>query len=373
MLSLLISLQCSTGKDANDKAATIYSLGIQEFFYDSTYFKACQLIPLETNDNSLLHRITRICSHDGKLFVFDERLSKVVVFDMQGRYLTHIHRIGQGPEEYISLSDICLDTTRKQILLLCDRPYKIMRFSYLGDFVGEKKLKDLYFNLAEDSGYIYCNQLEIGEGMSKHDYELMCMDSSYNVISKHLSLRAYIENISFIEGRALTSTLNACYVRRFDNTIYQLNGGALEKKYIVDFKDNNLPTSIIKNINNVNIYTVSEEGNYIFTMVEVCDSENYLMFKTNLGFFVYDKKKNTLNGYREIFNSQFGIFSSRYLSVGSSSQMIASSVNASYLYFVKKESKNYSDDERRKVSDLLKRIEHIQEDDNPVLLLYEFK
>jgi hypothetical protein len=371
-------MQCSTGKDTNDKITTIHSLGVQELLYDTTYFKASQIISLETNDNSLLHRITKICSHDDKLFVYDRRLSKVIVFDMRGRYLTHIHRIGKGPAEYLSIVDICLDTTRRQLLLLCDRPYKIMRFSYSGKFVSEKKIKkDFYINnIAVDADYIYCNQLEIGEGVGKHDYELICMDSSYNMISKHLPLRTYIENISFIEGRALTSTLNICYVRRFDNTIYQLNGGKLEKKYMVDFKDNNLPQNVIKNINTIDINKTSSERKYVFTMVEVCDSENYLMFKTNLGFFVLDKKKNTLNGYREIFNTHFGISSNRYFSVGSSSQMVAFSVNASYLYSIKEESKkeeskNYPNAD--KVSKLLKLIEHVQEDDNPVLLLYEFK
>ncbi|KAA6313625.1 hypothetical protein EZS27_035629 [termite gut metagenome] len=179
-LILVGVLGCTPSKTIEDNS-TVLTLAsdIKRDLVDTVYFKSSQFIFLETNDNSLLREITRICNHAGKLFIFDKSLDKIVFFDMEGKYLNHIHRIGNAPSEYISLMDFCLDTIHSQILVLCDRPYKIMKFNYSGDFIGEKQVNDLYFNIIAHSGYVYCNKSELS-AENQDNYELLELAEKVN-------------------------------------------------------------------------------------------------------------------------------------------------------------------------------------------------
>lgn len=91
---------------------------------DSALFKECHVIPLETNNDSFIRKISRIYKTGDDIFILDASLNKLAVFDNHGNYQYKIESIGNGPREYISLMDFCLDTEKKEILLLCDRPYK---------------------------------------------------------------------------------------------------------------------------------------------------------------------------------------------------------------------------------------------------------
>jgi hypothetical protein len=240
-------LRCTTSKEyIGDLQILTLSSDVKRDLLDTVCFKSSQFIPLETNNNSLLKRITRICNDDGKLFVFDKLLGKVVVFNMEGKYLTDIHRVGNAPSEYVGLMDFCLDVNQKQILLLCDHPYKIMRFDYSGEFINETKVNNLYFNIIANSNHVYCNKSEINT-TNQDEYELVCFDMDFNVIDNCLHMRKNITNTLFFQGRTLTNTLNNYYTRRFDNAIYQVNENKIEKKYVVDFKNYTMPDDLLKN------------------------------------------------------------------------------------------------------------------------------
>ena len=71
------------------------------------------VIPLETNDSTFIQNINRICLSNDTLFVLDSKLEKVVMFDMEGRCVGKIHNVGNGPREYIQISDICIHPLKK--------------------------------------------------------------------------------------------------------------------------------------------------------------------------------------------------------------------------------------------------------------------
>ena len=147
---LLFFLGCTSKSNKVEPGAINESINIDKFIItnhaldDSTIFKQCHTVFLETNDNSLIREINRIYKTEDYIFIFDKLLKKICVFDDQGKYQTKIHNIGQGPQEYISLMDFCLDTEKEQIVLLCDKPNKIMRFTYSGEFVSEIKHSDFF-------------------------------------------------------------------------------------------------------------------------------------------------------------------------------------------------------------------------------------
>ena len=86
-------------------------------FHD--FFDRLELIPLETNDISLIKQIVDINMINDTLFVFDRSLKSLQLFDaLTGKHLNTIMKVGQGLGEYLHVADFVIDTLEKKILLL---------------------------------------------------------------------------------------------------------------------------------------------------------------------------------------------------------------------------------------------------------------
>ena len=125
-------------------------------------------------------------------------------------------------------------------------------------------------------------------------------------------------------------------------------------------------------------------------MSNICESNHYLMFYTNLGLFIYDKKKDVLTGYKQLLNSSFKPLIeyefSYYLTI-QNTNMIACSLNEDLFEprALKRIAKNLTDEPdhpeaiemRNKYPGLLEEIvkigSQITDESNPVLFIYEFK
>jgi hypothetical protein len=103
----------------------------------SEIFDRIELIPLETNDLSLIKSISKLKYSDGKFYILDEAQFILFIFDEHGKYLNRIAKRGQGPGEYTLIYDFLVNKDREQIEMLS--PYK---FIYCYDFDGKfiKKL-----------------------------------------------------------------------------------------------------------------------------------------------------------------------------------------------------------------------------------------
>ncbi len=374
LFSLLSSTGCSKKKNIDDTTIITLSSTIEKTLVDTAYFSRSRIVPLETNDHSLIRRITRICTDDNKLFIFDRSINKIVIFDMDGKYVTDIHQVGSGPSEYQALSDFCLDVDKKQIILLCNRPYKIIKFDYSGKFIEEKSFSDLYLNILSNSNFIYCNKWELSSD-DTDSYMLTCFDSDMNPVSEFLPMRRsaiFSPTLSLtsklMPGQPLTSTLNDYFTRIFDNSIYCINNGHVEKKYAFDFHKYNFPKTLLEQGSKDEISKKTGEKEHIYSITEVSESEKYLMFKTNMAICILNKQTQVLEAYESIKNTGIQVSSDSYFSIGNSSRMVGSVFEAYlFLAFKKYASEHPGDDDL----ELRKLVEKIEEDSNPIVVLYE--
>jgi len=92
-------------------------------------------IPLETTTECIIQQINKVLISDS--FIFASEHNRLLQFDKDGRYIRQIGSQGRGPEEYLSVSDFCIDSENHLIYIISD---KLSIFSFAGDFVKAVKL-----------------------------------------------------------------------------------------------------------------------------------------------------------------------------------------------------------------------------------------
>lgn len=354
---------------------------IEESFQDTSYFKNPQTVILETLDKSLLTGIKRIFMDDNKLFIYDNKEENIFIFDTSGKYLSKIDCKGEGPREYIEISDFTIDNSKKQIILLCAIPEKRMYFTYDGKFVKEEKHTDFYSQLTTDGNFIYFEERII----ETKDYQLHILDTKTG--KKQNGLKPInIKNYFYTKGNSLSRGKDILFVRRYDNSIYELKNGEIIEKFHVDFKKHSFPDRLKEEEKTEVVIKECDTNEYIFSMSNVINNNSYMMFSTNRAIFIYDKKSEVLTGYKQILNSKFSpIFRESfiyYLPLENTDKIVCYIEDPSFIKQIVKKMAEHPDnikikEMKDKHPDLIKEIINIEskitEDSNPLLFIYEFK
>ncbi|RKU63639.1 6-bladed beta-propeller [Parabacteroides sp. AF17-3] len=369
IFSLFIISCCKAEIKQNDSDSVYITFNDKEKIdLDERYATFIDTIRLETNDNSLLRYIDRICVDEDMYFIFDGSLSKIVIFDKEGNYVNQISKIGQGPGEYAQLSDFYVDTKEKQIVLLCNRPEKIMFFNYEGKFVKEKYFNILYRNIASDSEYIYVDNPFHPE---LENSQVIVLNKKGNVVSYQLPLLPDPGINLMAPGNCFTKNSYIHYVRRFDNSIYEIKNGIVRQKYNIDFKQHNLPENIFDEIETPDqLHELAQEKRYIYCLFDISDGEKYMLINTNIGIYLIDKEMSEIQKIDYIKNPLLPTDTKHNFPLDNTNGIFAC-VYSSYMFDTQKEwilnGKSKLNEEQRKF------VLSVKEEDNPMLFLYQLK
>jgi hypothetical protein len=115
------------------------------------------LVPLETNDSSLIVKVEKVVLDQDLLFVLDPLSPQPVkVFDSKGKHLRNIGRKGGGPGEFNNPIDLFIDGN---YVFLYDNPENLLRFDREGNFVDSQKTGVSGFRIEKnkDQGYVFIN------------------------------------------------------------------------------------------------------------------------------------------------------------------------------------------------------------------------
>jgi hypothetical protein len=258
ILLLLFSLNlfsCRTGE--SDKPEAISGLEminvpnkIENALQFDSIFSNVQTVPLETDDNCLIGRVTKVLFHNDKMIILDERMN-LYVFDIKGNFLNPIGKEGRGPGEYLELRDFDMDEFGNIYIL----SYKeILKFSIEGDYI-----KRISFNF-EESG-IHCNPLEFGvlnetrfyvwggsvgvkENTEWKLYAMYEINDTGKIINSYFPLR-YPTTQSFEKHRFTRYKKSFLVEPNFGiNSIYALHNQELTEVYKIDFGSKNISSPV---------------------------------------------------------------------------------------------------------------------------------
>ena len=110
-------------------------------FFD--IFSHAELIPLETNDQSLIKGINKIITHDDIYYILDYQKSEILMFDAKGKYKNKISDRGEGPEEYLHANDFEIDEENKTLTILAPIRNSLFKYDLKGNFINKIRLPEI--------------------------------------------------------------------------------------------------------------------------------------------------------------------------------------------------------------------------------------
>ena len=358
----------------------------------SAYFKSPKTIILETNENCLIGHIFDLQVFDECIYVLDTQIANsLFVFDMSGQFLKKIGSLGQGPGEYIQLSDFTLDKENKNIYLL-DFSKRIHQYRLDGSFVRTITLKLQKTNIRNI--HYYNNRLlmsVLAFNPAPSDYMLLETDlNNEEILKQSLSLKynkGWGESIflhhSFFVSR---SDVKPLYTQMFMDYIVTI--GEDITPYIT-LKSKNLVTE--KDIGNISNFPGGDtrealgrfrnyfsERSKIFDVHSFVENDEFILFRYQQGlnnYYTVIFHKN--NGFVKLTNQfnndlKFKKSENRFFD-----GFMFSDSKGGYEVMQTRSIENFQESIRNndivpdldKLDELLK----LEADSNPVIFYYEFK
>lgn len=335
----------------------------------SELFDSLKYICLETTNDILIKNITRLKHIDEKIYILDERTQTVFCFDMNGKLCWKIHQIGQGPQEYMQLTDFDIDKNNNKIYLFSNRD-KILVYDLSGNFIKgyNVKLGGRSFAYNKDQMYVYAgNTSSETDGSGVNNY-LLLFNANKNTVEGKLPFntdKRYGSTTTYNSSSAFCHYDDEIrFFMPFSNNIYSIQEDSVSIKYHFDFGEYNLPDNYFDN------YTTDDikESKYAYGLNSFWENNKYFSFNICIHEeqwqIFYIKKENKV--YTGLLYDDMS-YCAPVLS-DATDDYILGSLSVEDLFLIRSYSKDKSKD-----SILEKIISEVTEDDNPVIFLYYFK
>jgi hypothetical protein len=229
LLFMLISVlnSCST-KHSDNTAAITVDISTKANIND--FFKNYYAVPLATGDEYLIANIDKIIIESDKIYILDKRNFSIYIFDIKGNYLNKLNSKGNGPGEYLDITDFAV--VDSSIFVLSRVMRKILEYSEDQDFVKSYPLDDFY-----DYCYFFNGKILLYSGYSN---------------DTHFNIRIYNMKTGKIENSFLPFTVNQSFsfspapfnmtadgdlliTQQYDYNVYKMEHDSLTAIFKFDF------------------------------------------------------------------------------------------------------------------------------------------
>ena len=240
------------------------------------YIDSVEVVPLETTGKALIGLVGKILLlPNGN--VLSKSTASMFMFSPEGKFLFQIGKNGRGPEEYLTIDDVCLSQDARELWILggCE----IVKYSTeTGRFIRKTTLElpeicNGFDAIASGPGHsaflYYCPQMD-ENNFSEDFYCLYRYDEQGRILQKFLPRKDYGLNIALI-----TQASDNRYILRpqdSDNICYYLSDSLPVPRVKIDFGK-----ETIKNRYSSDLQTYLR-SDYYKMPVYIYDTRDYFYF-----------------------------------------------------------------------------------------------
>lgn len=221
---------------------TIVCAGEDDTPLDSIIAKI-EYVKLRSREDHPVGAIDNLMITPDHIIVADYNLSKsIFVFDRQGQIQTVISRLGRGPQEYLSISDVILTPDQKRIAVLDNHGKKILYYDLAGNFLFHKvtpfyPLRIKY--LDEENMLLVTYGLEEADpGLASYPHNrdlLYCVDTMMRIRKSFMPNQFSRELSSYCSPNVRQFNNNRVYATHiYSDTIYQVTPEKMIPRYRID-------------------------------------------------------------------------------------------------------------------------------------------
>ena len=306
--SISFCVSCSVEKSFVKDTGFTRLDSLKTEFFDVDYLSRVDYILLDSTKNAMFSNVSKVLEIDDMLCFVCTDEKKIVLFDSLGNYLKEVKRVGKGHGEYTYLNDVAYDEDNKQLLMLV-YPNSILRLNRNGDYIGSVQLDEYYNNINVDKDFIYLtNSTYVNNQLS---------DYSLTIISKKTGEKKYLLPLEAEYAPFCSSGLNMVkskggikFTRNFDEHIYTLKNGEINGSLDVDMASLTFPHEKKDHqYGCIELTTLCAKNKYVYVFNNVVETENYILYSSNLGDMNICNKNNmqTIHYEKATLTSMAGI------------------------------------------------------------------
>ena len=210
--------------------------------------KSVSFMQPEITDESLITSTLKTYRIDGKVYIGSD--NAILVFGEDGSFTHRIEHQGNGPGEYVRLTDFDISEETKTIYLLDNNAQRILLYSLDGDFV---KSIDIDFwaikiKVIEKSIVALFSGNQTSGSANEHKINLIDTESG-DLQSKSLPIDPQkAEYLHMLSANNWSSAGGeTLFAELYNDTIYRIDREKCTPAYITDFGSDRIPESFFQN------------------------------------------------------------------------------------------------------------------------------
>lgn len=387
-LFLFIFLLSSCAKNKSEKieiAAVIQNnelYKISNYDYKSSvdlspYIKNVNYVKLELTDESMLGEICSLEAFEDKLYIFDDVTGSVFVFSKEGNFLFTLNNVGQGPGEYTQIDFFSIDRNERQMVVADLMSNNIFRYDLNGKFISKQKVPcwlDGVYPI-ENKSFVSFTNYRNNSDKIENQQNILFIDLMSNISCGYFPYPSEdITKLKFLVpvNGGFYYGGNVCnYFHQYQDTVYSVSDKTLKPKYVFDFGNKNFDKSYL--LKDATVLEDYIESRKCVSLRSLNETEDYLFYSVadewviNTGLFSKKTGNNILastwyDGNDQIISYPIATYESS----------VICSVSALRLFNQKKFYEENGWPEGKFVKQKKEFMDTLSEDDNPILVFYEF-
>lgn len=239
-----------------------------------------KIVPLETTSVALIKKIKDVIVLDSLFVIWD--VNRILVFNDSGKYLYDIGSKGLGPEQYISIEDVCVKSNE---IFILSNARTILKYNISGEYLSSETLPYFaYCFCPSEKGYWLLNY-----GQNQGQYALLHIDKKLNDFDfGFLPMNSQListESKYFVIDE---KTEQCFFYTNFQDILYIIEKDSISPYLYVDFGEKKNPYLDIQSARYKNCI---EQKNYTGSIhnLRICNKKLFFSFNE------YDN--GILNGY----------------------------------------------------------------------------